>query len=61
MATITPVKLKSSMVSYDGGRTWVLTRQFYLLAYGENNGQFIDKTMEGRKFKLVEENDDEKN
>ena len=44
------LKLKATLISTDGGLTWLVTRQYYLAMVSTRALQ--DKTLEGRTFIL---------
>lgn len=46
-----PLKLKSIMVSEDGGKTWLLVRQYYLTDVTTNN--FLDDLLQGKRFGIL--------
>lgn len=47
------LRLKSLMVSDDGGETWLVVRQHYLT---DENNRFLDTMLQGKRFKLIKEN-----
>jgi hypothetical protein len=44
------LRLKSLMVSDDGGETWLVIRQHYLT---DENNRFLDTLLQGKRFKLI--------
>ena len=46
-----PLKLKALLVSEDGGRTWLLVRQFYITDMVTN--RYLDDLLQGRRFGLL--------
>ena len=46
-----PLKLKSIMVSEDGGKTWLLVRQYYLTDVSTNS--FLDDLLQGKRFGIL--------
>lgn len=45
------LKLKAIMISDDGGRTWLLVRQYYLTDVTTN--RFLDDLLQGKRFGIL--------
>lgn len=52
MAIKRPLKLKAVMLSDDGGKTWLLVRQHYLVDV--KTDQYLDEEMIGTRFLKLE-------
>jgi len=46
------VRFKGMLMSDDNGRTWICVRQHYLT---NNANQFLEETLQGRRFRLIED------
>ena len=51
-----PLKLKSVMLSDDGGRTWLLVRQHYLIDV--RTDRYLDEELIGTRFVKLEGDED---
>jgi|GEM_PF-3860789 hypothetical protein len=56
MKKIPPLKLKAILLSNDGGRSWLCTRQYYICE--QPAGTFAPLFYQGRRFRLVEETEE---
>ena len=50
-----PLKRKSIMLSEDGGKTWMLVRQYYLTDVTTN--RFLDDLLQGKRFGIINTGD----
>ena len=46
-----PLKLKAIFISEDGGKTWMLVRQYYLTDVTTN--RFLDELLQGKRFGIL--------
>jgi len=46
-----PLKLKAILVSEDGGKTWLLVRQYYVTDVTTN--RFLDDLFQGKRFGII--------
>ena len=46
-----PLKLKAILLSDDGGKTWMLVRQYYLTDVTTN--RFLDDLLQGKRFGIL--------
>jgi len=51
-----PLKLKAIMLSNDGGRTWSVIRQYYLVDL--RTGQFLDEELLGTRLATMKGDED---
>jgi len=51
-----PLRLKAMLTSMDGGKTWVVSRQFFLVDIPTN--QFLNEELLGMHLAVIEEGDD---
>jgi hypothetical protein len=52
------LKLKAEWLSTDGGKTWICTHQYFLT--DPQRRAFQDITLEGRTFRMNEENNNDR-
>ncbi|MCJ7485801.1 MAG: hypothetical protein MUQ25_06485 [Candidatus Aminicenantes bacterium] len=50
-----PLKLKAIFISDDGGKTWMLVRQYYLTDVTTN--RFLDDLLQGKRFGIINNGD----
>lgn len=48
-----PLKMKALLISADGGRTWLISRQFFLAEL--RTQRFLEPVLEGTYLSVVEE------
>lgn len=51
----TTLMLRAHLLSIDGGRTWVVSRQYFLRDMKTN--QFLNNELEGLRLAVIEEDD----
>ena len=51
--TTPPLKLKAVLISDDGGQTWIVMKQYYLVDLRSDS--FISTFLQGRKFRLEDQ------
>jgi len=54
-----PLKLKAILLSDDGGKTWMLVRQYYLTDVTTN--RFLDDLLQGKRFGIINNGDSNAN
>jgi hypothetical protein len=54
-----PLKLKAILLSDDGGKTWLLVRQYYLTDVTTN--RFLDDLLQGKRFGILNNGDSNAN
>ena len=54
MLTQNPIKLKAVLLSDDGGKTWIISRQYYLTDLRTN--RFLETLLQGIRLKTIEGN-----
>jgi hypothetical protein len=52
-----PYRLKATLISHDGGRTWIITRQYYLVDLAAD--QFLNIELQGQALVFLKRESDD--